>query len=216
MRTLTLGFLAALTAAPALAQDDGWAVYGGTALEYKDRPDGKGLPSRRSLEAYVEAERLHFYGGVWAKFANDESYNEIDLYGGYRRDLDSGLSYDLSYYRYNYPTDSASNYGEVILTVGKTLGDKFYVRGYVASSPDTKLSNAYVRFRSYPADTWEIEANYGSYQNAGPKAEEEWDIGVKHYFTDETSLDLRYYNGTEYTRGYVGLFVSFDTTLLGG
>lgn len=201
-------------AAPSAAQD--FTVYSGVALEHLVRPDGDGFPSRTSIEGYVEGEVSGFYAGIWARRADNEDYDRLDLYLGYRRDLDSGFSYDLSYYRYGYPNDSASNYGEFILGVSQALGDQALVSLDLAYDPDSKLSNAYLGAEYYPADKWTISANVGTYEVDGAGSEQEWDFGATYNFTDEASLDVRYYDGTEYVSGYVGLFLAFDTTLFGG
>jgi hypothetical protein len=39
-----------------------------------------------------------------------------------------------------------------------------------------------------------------------------WDIGATYSFTDDTTLDLRWFEGSDYS-GYVALALSFDTTL---
>lgn len=206
--------LAATITAPAAAQD--FVVYGGAALEFLNRPDGDSEPNVSSLEAYAEGEISGFYLGVWARQANVESYDRLDYYLGYRRDLDSGFSYDLGYYRYGYPNDSASDYGEVYFGVGQTIGEKVAVSLDLAYDPENKLGNAYVGVEVYPADKWTLSANYGVYEVAGASNEEEWDFGATYNFTDEASVDLRWYDGTEYVQGYAGLFLAFDTTLFGG
>jgi uncharacterized protein (TIGR02001 family) len=214
MKPTTFAALLAAAAAPAAAQDV--TVYGGVALEFLNRQDGDSEPSRSSLEAYVEGEIAGFYAGVWARRANIESYNRLDYYIGYRNDLDSGFSYDLSYYRYGYPEDRTSDYGEVIFGVAQTLGDSASVSLDLAYDPENELANAYAGAEYYPADRWTISANFGIYEVDEVTTEQEWDFGATYNFTDEASVDLRWYDGTEYVQGYVGLFLAFDTTLLGG
>lgn len=200
-------------ATPAAAQD--FTVYAGGGLEHLVRPDGDGEPSRTSAEIYVEGEASGFYFGVWA-WRENTGEDEVDLYLGYRRDLDSGISYDLSYNHYTFPGDSASNYGEFILGVSQTLGDTALVSADLGYEPDSKLSNLYLGFEYYPAEKWTISANIGTYEVDGAGSEQEWDLGATYNFTDEASIDIRYYDGTEYTKGYLGLFLAFDTTVFGG
>jgi uncharacterized protein (TIGR02001 family) len=212
-RALAVG-LAAAMAAPAAAQDA--ILYGGAALEFLNRPDGDEEPNVSSVEAYVEGELSGFYLGVWARQASVEGYDRLDYYLGYRRDLDSGFSYDAGYYRYGYPGDRESDYGELYIGVAQTLGDSAWVQLDLAYDPENELANAYVGAEYYPADRWTISANYGTYEVADAPSEQEWDFGATYSFTDEASVDLRWYDGTEYVQGYVGLFLAFDTTLLGG
>jgi len=215
MRTAALALIATTgLAAPVLAQDV--VVYGGGAVEFLNRPDGDDQPNVSSLALYAEGEVSGFYAGIWARMANVDSYDRLDAYVGFRNELDSGFSYDLGYYRYGYVNDSASNYGEVTLGLAQTLGEAASVSLDLAYDPDNSLGNAYVGVELYPADKWTVSANYGVYEVAGASNEREWDFGASYGFADSASVDLRWYDGSEYVQGYVGLAVSFDTTLFGG
>jgi uncharacterized protein (TIGR02001 family) len=211
---LSTALLVATLAGPAMAQD--WIVYSGVELEYLNKPDGPGLPSRTNLSAYIEAERAGFYGGLWARKSDDDAYDEIDLYVGYRRDHDSGLSYDLGYARYFYPNDNASNSGEITLNVGQTLGESAAASVDVALDPESELGSLYLNGEVYLGEKWTVSASYGVYQNDGAPSEQEWEIGATYAITDEAAADLRWYDGSEYVEGYIGLSLSFDTTLFGG
>lgn len=214
MKTATLALIAATLAAPALAQDV--VVYGGGAVEFLNRPDGDDQPNVSSLALYAEAEASGFYAGVWARAANVDSYDRLDLYLGYRNDLDSGFSYDLGYYRYGYINDRTSDYGEITFGVAQTIGEQASVSLDLAYDPKNKLGNAYVGVELYPAERWTLSANYGTYQVAGASNEQEWDFGGTYSVNDTTAVDLRWYDGSEYVQGYVGLSVTFDTTIFGG
>lgn len=58
------------------------------------------------------------YAGVWAssfEFETEASM-ELDLYGGFSRDIDLGgiaLNYDLGWLRYEYTSDSVANFNEI-------------------------------------------------------------------------------------------------------
>jgi uncharacterized protein (TIGR02001 family) len=212
---LSAALLAApVLAVPAAAQD--LAFTTGVALEHLVRPDGDGEPSRSSLEGYVEGEVSGFYFGAWAKRSDNQDYDEVDLYFGYRNDLDSGFSYDLSYYRYIYPNDPDSDYGDLNFGVGQTIGDAAYVSLSLGYDPENRLGNAYVGAEVYPADKWTLSANFGQYEVADAPSEREWDIGATYNVSDQTAVDLRWYDGSEYVTGYVGLRLTFDTDLFGG
>lgn len=204
-----------LTAAhPALAQD--LVVYGGASLGFDIEPDGAGSDNATSLSAYIELEKGSLYGGLSGTVKNDSASNEVDVYAGYRDERDSGLSYGVVYTRYLYPNDSASNFGELGLSLGQTLGEKAAVSLDVYYDHTNKLASAYVGAEFYATDTITLSANYGVYENDGAPNEQEWDLGVTYGLSDEAAVDLRYFDGSDYTDGYFGLELSFDTTILGG
>ena len=193
-----------------------FTVYSGGEAELQFEPDGAGSGTEASLSSYVEAERAGFYAGVLAKYVDDKISHEVNLYAGYRRDLDSGLNYSFAYTRYIYPNDTASNYGEVALSLGQTLGDKAKLTfdGYFDHT--NQLGSAYVGAEFYATDKITLSANYGSYEVDAAPSEQEWDVGASYNFTDEAEVDVRYYDGTEYTDSYFGLSVTYDTTIFGG
>ena len=206
--------IAALVPFAGHAQD--MVVYSGAEVELLFDPDGAGSGTEASLSSYVEAERAGFYAGLLAKYVDDTASNEVNLYAGYRRDLDSGLSYGLVYTRYIYPNDSASNYGELGLSLGQTLGEKAALSFDAYYDHDNKLGSAYVGAEFYATDKITLSANYGTYEVDAAPSEQEWDVGASYAFTDEAAVDLRYYDGTEYTDSYFGLSVTYDTTIFGG
>lgn len=208
---LALGLLAA-PLSPAMAQD--LFVYGGGELEFLFDPDGADSGTTSNLSAYLELEKAGFYAGIYGAVANDPVANEADVYLGYRAETAGGFSYDLGYSRYFYPNDGGNCCGEVTLSLGMPFGDKFSGSFDAAYDPEAKLSNAYVGLEFYANDKITLSANYGTYQVADAGSEQEWDFGVGYALNDEVAIDLRYYDGTDYVESYVGLSVSFDTTLL--
>lgn len=199
---------------PVLAQD--LVVYGGGEAELLFEPGGAGSGTEASLSSYIEAERAGFYAGLSAEYVDDKVSHEVDLYAGYRRDLDSGLSYGLVYTRYIYPNDTASNYGELGLSLGQTLGDKVELTFDAYYDHTNKLGSAYVGAEFNATDKISLSANYGTYEVDSAPSEQEWDVGASYAFTDEAAVDVRYYDGTEYTDSYFGLSVTYDTTIFGG
>lgn len=191
-------------------------VYGGTSLAFDIEPDGAGSDNTTSLSAYIELEKGNIYGGISGKIENDTASNEVYLYAGYRNELDSGLSYSAVYTRYFYPNDTASDYGEVALSLGQPIGDKVGVSLDLYYDHTNELASAYVGAEFYATDKITLSANYGVYENDGAPNEQEWDVGVTYGLSDEAAVDLRYYDGSDYTDGYVGLELTFDTTILGG
>ncbi|RZA15078.1 MAG: hypothetical protein EOP02_25385 [Proteobacteria bacterium] len=201
----------ALTAGGAAAQD--LSVYGGTELEFTFDEDGPDTGTNSYLKGYLEVESHGFYAGIWARIADDDLSNRADPYLGYRGETVGGLSYDVSYYRYNYVNDQDSSYGEVILSLGLPVGDQFSTTLDLAYDPQNKLGNVYVGAAFQATDKLEISANYGVYEVADAASEREWDFGATWALNDETGVDLRYYDGSEYEDSYIGVSLAWDTTV---
>lgn len=201
----------ALTAGGASAQD--MSVYGGAELEFTVDEDGPDTGSNSYLSAYLELEARGFYAGIWGQIADDDLANEVDLYLGYRNELANGVSYDVGYTRYIYPNDGGDCCGELTLSLGAPVGEQLSLTLDVAYDPESKLGNAYVEAAYAASDKLEISANYGVYEVADAASEREWDLGATWSLTDETAVDLRYYDGSEYAGSYVGLSLTWDSTL---
>lgn len=73
---------------------------------------------------------LGFYAGTWASNVEfgDETDVEIDVYGGYSKELDNGLSFDVGYVRYLYNDFDDSDEGYAGLSY-KMFSAKVY-RGF--------------------------------------------------------------------------------------
>jgi uncharacterized protein (TIGR02001 family) len=225
---LTALATALAVAAPALAetrspvailstQDDGAAglvITGGVTLEFTNGEYGHGTGPSLSTEAYVEAGINGFHAGIYGLMTDERTDNEVDLYLGYRRDLASGLSWDIGYTRYAYPRDGGDCCGEVTLGLDKSFGDNLSLGIDLAYDPVARIGNAYVDGEYSLNDTWTLSATFGVYQIEDAPNEREWDFGASYALNDEVALDLRWYDSTAYD-GYAALAISFDTTLLG-
>ncbi len=214
MRTI-LGMTAlAFSAGLAAAQDV--VVYGGAELEFLHEEFGPGTGTSSYLSGYVEVETRGFYAGLWAQVADDDLMDEVDLYLGYRAETAGGFSYDIGYSRYYYPNDGGDCCGEITLALGMPVGDKLSATLDLAYDPEAELGNAYVGAAFAVTDTVEISANYGVYEVDAAPSEQEWDLGATYYIGEETAVDARWYDGSEYVDGYFGLSLTWDTTLMGG
>jgi Bacterial protein of unknown function (Gcw_chp) len=214
MRIL-LGMTAlALSTGLAAAQDV--VVYGGAELEFYHEEFGPGTGTSSYLSAYAELEASGFYAGVWAQVADDDLLNEVDLYLGYRNETAAGLSYDIAYYRYYYPNDGGDCCGEITLALGMPVTDQLSASLDLAYDPEAELGNAYIGAAFAISDAVEVSANYGVYEVEAAPSEQEWDLGATYYIGEETAVDARYYDGSEYVDSYFGLSLTWDTTLLGG
>jgi len=196
------------------AAEPGFVVTAGVTLEFSDDEYGRGTGTSLGAEAYLEAEINGFYLGIYGMVTDEETDNEVDVYLGYRNELASGLSYDIGYTRYRYPRDGGDCCGEVTFGLFMPVADKLGLGLDLAYDPDARLGNAYVYGEYQVSDKLTLSANYGVREVAEAPSEREWDFGAGYAITDETALDLRYYEGSAYD-GYLALAASFDTTLFG-
>jgi hypothetical protein len=212
------GLAALLAAGSAQAQDV--LVYGGAELEFTQDEFGEGTGTVTDLSGYVEAEVNGIYAGVLGKVSSEDTLDEVNLYFGYRTETAGGLAYNLYYTRYYYPNDGDDAGGEISLEFDAALGDAFtastsfyYVPAFDGASA---LGSAYVGGAWTVTDAVELSAQYGVYEVDAADNEAEWDLGATYSFGDETAVDVRWYDGTDYANGYLGLSLTWDTTLLGG
>lgn len=201
-----------LGAGAALAE--GPSVFGGAEVELTFDEYGPDTGTQSYLSGYLELESRGFYAGIWGQVAQDSSLSEVDLYLGYRNETAAGLSYDFGYARYFYPNDGGDCCGELTASLGVPVGEKLTTTFDLAYDPAASLGNAYVEVAYQATDKFGLSANYGVYEVEAAPSEREWDFGVTYGLTDESAVDLRYYDGSEYAGSYIGLSVTFDTTLL--
>lgn len=187
----------------------------GAAVEFLSKGGGADGGTNQAVEGYLEGEISGFYLGVWGQLNSQSISNEVDLYVGYRNELDSGFDYDLNYTRYYYPNDGGNCCGEIGLTLGQTIGDQFYVYAEGYWDPVAELGSAYIAGEFYPDDKITIDGSWGVYNVLDAENESEWEFGVTYALSDESAVDFRYYDGSDYA-GYFGLTLSFDTSILGG
>jgi uncharacterized protein (TIGR02001 family) len=214
MTALTFSAGLAFSAGIAAAQDV--VIYGGAELEFLHEEFGPGTGTSSYLSGYAELDLSGFYAGVWAQVADDDLLDEVDLYLGYRNETAAGLSYNIGYARYYYPNDGGDCCGEITLVLGMPVGDQLSTSLELAYDPEAELGNAYIGAAYAVSDAVAVSVNYGAYEVDGAGSETEWDLGATYYFGEETAIDARYYDGSEYVDGYFGLSLTWDSTLLGG
>ena len=157
-----------------------------------------------------------FYAGFQGLVANDDAATEISLYAGYRQELASGFSYDLSYTRYLYPNDGGDCCGEIGLSLGVAVGERLGLSTDLTYDPESSLGSIEVGAEQMLTDQVTLSANVGLFQQDGDPDEKTWDLGVSYAISDEAEVDLRYYDSSEQQSGLFGLSMTFDTKLLGG
>jgi hypothetical protein len=137
-----------------------------------------------------------------------------------RSTFTSGLAYTGYYTRYYYPQDGGDGGGEFSLELDIPASDAFTVSTDFYYSPSFEgvesLGSAYLGGAWAVSDKLELSGEYGIYEVDQASDEQEWDIGATYYLGEETAVDFRYYDGTEYESSYLELNLSWDTTLVGG
>lgn len=191
----------------------GPAFFTGGAVQLSHGEYGEDEGSSLSSEAYVDGEINGFYAGIWATATDQQDDNEVDLYHGYRNELDTGFGYDVGYTRYCFPNDGWNCCGEITLGLFSPIGDKFGAGLDLAYDPDNAVGNAYAYGEYYATNDWTVSANYGSYEVVGAESETEWDFGATCSVNDEAGVDLRWYDGTGHD-GYFAISLAFGTTFL--
>ena len=208
MRAVLLStvFLAGL---PAYAND--LSVYAGASLTFTNGDQG----TRRNVEAYVEADLANFYLGATGDIYNDKTSDEVDLSLGYRNKAASGLSYDLSYTRYLYPNDRGDCCGDVDVILSIPFTDALKGTLDLNYYPQDKTSDAHVKLDYKVNDKITLTAKVGVVQNVDAPQTKEWQLAARCQLGNETAVKLQYYDGNDY-KGYFGLDLTWDTTVLGG
>lgn len=209
MRLFPFAAALGLAALPAFGETTFSA--GGTLELYHD-PAGSGSADEIDATIHAEVETQGIYLGASALKSNDEALDEFALGLGYRGEV-SGFGYDIGLTRYAYPHDSAANYSELLLGLSKDFDDRF--SGGIDFGYDVTNRAASVALGgAYAAtDRLELSANVKAYEVPGASNEAEWDLGASYAVTDEVAADLRWYDGSDYADGYVGLVFSWDTSL---
>ncbi|MQX53159.1 TorF family putative porin [Alcanivorax sediminis] len=130
------------------------------------------------------------YAGVWGSSETDTT--EYDLYAGYGAEV-GGVSFDISYWDYNYPNDTDSDLEEVIGSVGFAgltatayigVGEIGHGRVDGEPAPDNE-SNYFTLGYSYDkygitVGTWDNEADDTNYTH----------VDLSYALTDELSFTV--------------------------
>ena len=191
--------------------DGGLTIYTGGEIELTFPQDG----ATQELSAYLEAERNGLYGGVLARITNEAESDEVQLSFGYRAETDQGFSYDLSYSRFFHPNAGGDCCGELALELGQRLDDRLSLTGAVTYDPEAALGSLTVGAEYQASEAIALSANFGLVEEAGSGTEQEWDAGIIWGLSEQSALDVRYFDGSAQD-GYLGLSLTFDTTILGG
>lgn len=212
MRAVLLSTLMITGLAASSAMAEGPSVTAGAALSFTNKTLD-GVTSEAS--AYVEGSFSNFYLGASAYIYKDSASDEVDLSLGYRNTLAGGLSYDVSYTRFMYPNDGGDCCGSVTLSMSLPVGDSLTVTAEGAYYTVDKTDETYLTLDYALNDKVTLTGTIGRYSNVGAADTKEWELAASYALSDATAVTAHYYDGSDY-KGYIGLDLSWDTTLLGG
>lgn len=170
-----------------------------------DKADATGLPFndaiRPAIQGGVDVDLGHgFYVGNWNSTGTFEKANlEVDLYGGYARELANGLAYDVGYAHYAYPGMSSWNGGELVFKVSFAgFGAKLThgVNGSLkADNGDAKQRFA-LSYDYSVNDKTSLNVTYGKRNQAGGDFAD-YAVGVSYDLGDNMSLSATYSGATK-------------------
>lgn len=129
MKTFKRAAIAATILTATLASQSamaGWSANIGLVSDYHFR----GIQQTESASASAGVDYAAdggFYVGAWT--AEVEDGLEVDLYGGYGVELESGIVLDANFTTYQYTGDFDSAYNEIGLSAGYDLFSVGYVQG---------------------------------------------------------------------------------------
>ncbi|MFT5712046.1 MAG: hypothetical protein ACI9DQ_000448, partial [Glaciecola sp.] len=164
MKTFKRAAIAATILTATLASQSaiaGWSANIGLVSDYHFR--GIQQTESASTSAGVDyAADSGFYVGAWT--AEVEDGLEVDLYGGYGVELESGLTLDANFVSYQYTGDFDSAYNEI----GVSAGYGLFSVGYVQGKWDGVVGNENATEGDYSLITLSVEkdgwsATIGSY-----------------------------------------------------
>lgn len=145
--TLALAVALALPVLPSIAHAQ-LSFNVGAVTDYRYR----GISQTRvkpAVQGGVDYAAGGLYVGAWAstikwiKDAGGDASYELDLYGGYKGEISSGLSFDVGVLRYLYPSTGAANTTELYgaLTFGPATLKYSHATTNTFGNPDSKNSS---------------------------------------------------------------------------
>ncbi|MDQ2066172.1 hypothetical protein Q9295_07300 [Xinfangfangia sp. CPCC 101601] len=197
-----------LAASPTLAQE--MTLYGGLELEHLTEGD---WDAQTEVSGYLELEYGGAYVGATAHGLDVDGEDYFDVYVGYRGESGQ-LSY-TGYATYYINTDSVANwddYVELGVEFDYAVNDAFSLGADFYYEPKNSHSSHYLSAAYTISDSFSTDISIGRYEDGAGGWSKEWELGGTYYIGDETSIDLRYYEGEDYG-GYFGLSLAWDTTI---
>ncbi|MCC6006380.1 MAG: hypothetical protein JJU40_01735 [Rhodobacteraceae bacterium] len=197
---------AGLAAAPALASAQGVALSFGAALTSSYVADGVTLSNNNpALQAYAEGAVNGFYAGIWASTVRDGTDDyEVDLYAGYRNEINDVLSYDVGVVRYLLNNSGGAN--EVLFTLGIAAAPRLGLEVFAGYDPGARNTRTRLTASWNFNDNLSLSASVGANQ---ANANTFWNVGASYALTGNFSVDLRHHD-TSTTGPLTVLTLSMD------
>lgn len=156
-----------------------------------------------AIQPFFENSIDGFYVGTWLSNVDfgpaDDDKIEIDVYLGYRDQLESALYYDVGYARYLYD-DSGDCCGEFKALLGYEFADVFALEGYTAYNRDGSSFNSNLSFAADVGRGFYVSGLYGYKQS---NKNNYWHLGGAYEITDIVNVDLRYHGADSGDEGWV-------------
>jgi len=161
----------------------------------------KGNPA---IQAYAELHKDGFYGGLYVTKVDYRREDNIalDLYLGYRTNIDNNLLLDVSYAHFFFD-DTGACCGQVKLAFVYRLIDELGLNGSIAYNWRLQEFNKRIGLVYRASDQLNLTASYGK---ADFIDNEYWKVGGSYAFTKHMSVNVEY-NGSQ--AGDEGLIVTF-------
>ena len=169
-----------------------------------------------ALQASVDyAHSSGWYVGGWGSnvdFGGSDPDIEIDLYGGFTKTLDTGLSYDLGgvYYTYHSSPSPSVDYYELYAGLGYTDKSGLSIKGKLFYSPDFggSFTQGDTSAEYLSADlSVPLPQNFSLTAHAGYSFGDYWKDGAPGAFSDSEYFD--YSIGVGYTLKKFSLALKF-------
>ncbi len=136
-----------------------------------------------------------FYAGTWAAIVDFGGGNmELDLYGGFAGETESGLSWDLGAIGYIYPDTEDLDFLEIYGGLGYEFSGGVGVGGYVYFDPDNETVYAEGSASYGFSDAFSADVTVGNYLD-GFDEYTNYSLGGT-FSTDFADFDLRFW-GTD-------------------
>jgi uncharacterized protein (TIGR02001 family) len=186
MKTFKRAAIAATILTATLASQSaiaGWSANIGLVSDYHFR--GIQQTESASTSAGVDyAADSGFYVGAWT--AEVEDGLEVDLYGGYGVELESGLTLDANFVSYQYTGDFDSAYNEI----GVSAGYGLFSVGYVQGKWDGVVGNENATEGDYSLITLSVEKDGWSATIGSYGKDSEGEYGEIAYGTEIGGFDV--------------------------
>lgn len=209
--------LGTLLLSPAHAGD--LTFTGGAALKFAAGGDPD---QRQNLNLHAEAGFSSFYAGASFDLYNASRANELGLSLGYRNTLANGMGLDLSYTRNFYPADRATYphtmgncCGDIEAVLSMPVGANLTASLDINYYPEDKRADVHAQVDYLMGDRLSLAAKVGRGRDWTGEDTTDWKVSAGYKLGESSTVKLNYFDSTT-AAGYLGLDLTWDTTLLGG